>query len=457
MPQSQNKNEFLPIDSSSHSYNSVDSCDYQSHIIQTQTKLSGMDESDTSTNSSSSSCPCPCLCSELMGFFLAQPIDLPGPPVDEEQFLHDTDSLITRAEPSRSYNNVDSCDHQSYIIQTKMSRMSGSEASSDSELGFFLALPKGMPGSPVPIGIHPSDILRLAIPAISDDDRVDPGMNLTKMTLNASPLNFVTTPHFSTAPQSRNPSFKKSAHFEVLTLRAANEALREEAGARGSKEAERERERSKEAARAQASSRATIAGLWARLNDLGSRAAGLEGQAHSHSCTLNLTSLQLTCSLQSSRLLKIETANEALREEAGARGSKEAERERSKEAARAQASSRATIAGLGARLNDLGSRAAGLEGQVAERDKLLKRAGELASGFRANLEKAVGEAEGRGREEGGRLAEARAGARASAAEEASAIAVGKQPRKVDTRGSNTNPPPLIFKNNTSPTPPPPTP
>jgi len=282
-------------------------------------------------------------------------------------------------------------------------------------------------------------------------------MNLTKMTLNASPLNFVTTPHFSTAPQSRNPSFKKSAHFEVLTLRAANEALREEAGARGSKEAERERERSKEAARAQASSRATIAGLWARLNDLGSRAAGLEGQAHSHSCTLNLTSLQLTCSLQSSRLLKIETANEALREEAGARGSKEAERERSKEAARAQASSRATIAGLGARLNDLGSRAAGLEGQVAERDKLLKRAGELASGFRANLEKAVGEAEGRGREEGGRLAEARAGARASAAEEASAIAVGKQPRKVDTRGSNTNPPPLIFKNNTSPTPPPPTP
>ena len=217
MPQSQNKNEFLPIDSSSHSYNSVDSCDYQSHIIQTQTKLSGMDESDTSTNSSSSSCPCPCLCSELMGFFLAQPIDLPGPPVDEEQFLHDTDSLITRAEPSRSYNNVDSCDHQSYIIQTKMSRMSGSEASSDSELGFFLDLPKGMPGPPVPIGIHPSDILRLAIPAISDDDRVDPGMNLTKMTLNASPLNVVTTPHFSTisafhAPQSRNPSFKKSAH-----------------------------------------------------------------------------------------------------------------------------------------------------------------------------------------------------------------------------------------------------
>ena len=221
MPQSQNKNEFLPIDSSSHSYNSVDSCDYQSHIIQTQTKLSGMDESDTSTNSSSSSCPCPCLCSELMGFFLAQPIDLPGPPVDEEQLLHDTDSLITRAEPSRSYNSVDSCDHQSYIIQTKMSRMSGSEASSDSELGFFLDLPKGMPGSPVPIGIHPSDILRPAIPAISDDDRVDPGMNLTKMTMNASPLNFplnfVTTPHFSTisafhAPQSRNPSFKKSAH-----------------------------------------------------------------------------------------------------------------------------------------------------------------------------------------------------------------------------------------------------
>ena len=218
MPQSQNKNEFLPIDSSSHSYNSVDSCDYQSHIIQTQTKLSGMDESDTSTNSSSS---CPCLCSELMGFFLAQPIDLPGPPVDEEQLLHDTDSLITRAEPSRSYNSVDSCDHQSYIIQTKMSRMSGSEASSDSELGFFLDLPKGMPGPPVPIGIHPSDILRPAIPAISDDDRVDPGMNLTKMTMNASPLNFplnfVTTPHFSTisafhAPQSRNPSFKKSAH-----------------------------------------------------------------------------------------------------------------------------------------------------------------------------------------------------------------------------------------------------
>ncbi|GMI56206.1 hypothetical protein ScalyP_jg1258 [Parmales sp. scaly parma] len=214
VPQSQNKNEFLPIYSSSHSYNSVDSCDYQSHIIQTQTKLSGMDESDTSTNSSSS---CPCLCSELMGFFLAQPIDLPGPPVDEEQFLHDTDSLITRAEPSRSYNSVDSCDHQSYIIQTKMSRMSGSEASSDSELGFFLDLPKGMPGPPVPIGIHPSDILRLAIAAISDDDRVDPGMNLTKMTLNASPLNVVTTPHFSTisafhAPQSRNPSFKKSAH-----------------------------------------------------------------------------------------------------------------------------------------------------------------------------------------------------------------------------------------------------